>query len=235
MDIIEILERNIESGNLHRPFSPIINDFVMCQSCSIVDRDQDRMKVGYQCPRCGIPSRGGASCFPMGIDSLIDLMARVYLLKQFPVLDSDTYAERHKNDHLLIVVILFCAFVEVLLQNFLEGFMHKLGLTYEVQQEHLRDNLFMTKRIKKLFPELTKAEWVEVVTMLSKRANRDYMKTNEFCMHAADARNKFLHNGNMYAIPQDMPEQCIRHIWPLLHLFVDLHNEYVARSINEEA
>jgi hypothetical protein len=225
MDVLEIRRQRL---------STLLADFMICKSCGIVDRDFERMRIGYKCPRCGIPGDGAMAYFPISVDSLIDLMQEFYHLKQEAAPDSEAPVEQKASNHQLAVVIFFCALAEVLLQFFLEKRMSKMGLQHEIQERLLDDNLFVKQRVQKLFPALTSAKWNKAVEMLSKRVDLDYIETTKFYQRASSARNEFLHRGNKWAIPQDMPEQCIRHIWPLVCLFVALHNEYIAQPVDED-
>jgi hypothetical protein len=220
-DVLEIRSQRL---------STLLADFMICESCGIVDRDHERMRVGYKCPRCGIPGDGASGYFPISVLSLIDLMQELYHPKQEAAANSAPI-EQNEGNHRLAVVIFFCALAEVLLQHFLEKRMSKMGLPHEIQDRLLGDNQFVQQRVQKLFPTLTGVKWKKAVAMLSERVDLNYSETVEFYQQASSARNKFLHRGNKWAIPRDMPEQCIRHIWPLVCLFVALHNEYIAQSI----
>lgn len=217
MDILEIRSQRL---------STLLADFIICESCGIVDRDQERSRVGYECSSCGIPSHGATYYFPISVSSLIDLMQEFYHSKKQEATPlSEAPAKQKESNHQLAVVIFFCTLGEVLLQHFLEQCMCKMGLPHEIQDRLLNDNLFVKQRVEKLFPTLTGVKWNETVAMLSERGELDYVETTEFYQRTSRARNEFLHRGNKWAIPQGMPEQCIRHIWPLVCLFVELHNE----------
>ncbi len=223
MDVLEIRSQRL---------STLLADFMICGSCGIVDRDHERIRVGYECPRCGIPGDGASGYFPLSALSLIDLMQEFYHLKQGGAAANSVPVERNEGNHRLAVVIFFCALVEVLLQHFLEERMSKMGLPHEIQGRLLDDNLSVKQRVQRLFPTLTGVKWEKAVATLSERVDLDYSEAAKFYyQQASRARNKFLHGGNKWAIPQDMPEQCISHIWPLVCLFVALHNEYVAQPI----
>ena len=219
MDITEIHNQRL---------STILTDFMICESCGIVDRDRGRMIIGYQCPRCGIPGSIGRIYFPLPIQSLIDLMQEFYHSKLDAPLDSEASGVQRPSNHQLAVVIFFCTLGEVLFEHFIREFMFKKELPRMIQDRLLNDNPFVKQRIKKLFPALTGAKWNETIEKLSRRDGHDYVGTVRFYRRASDARNKFLHKGNKWAIPRDMPEQCIKQVWPLISLFVALHNEHLA-------
>lgn len=231
MDIIESLEF-LKSRNSHQRLSSIVDDFLMCDSCKIVDRDQERSTVGYKCPHCGTPSKGGHQYFYLNANILINLMGNLYRPKQKPASEGGVSPQQNKHDQAAIVIF-FCSLGEVLLNQFLEELMFKVGLSQRIHDRLFEDNLFVKQRLEKLFPALTGVKWIKAVKMLNERVDLDYIETQKFCERVSTARNEFLHRGMIWSIQRDMPEQCIRHIWPLLHLFVDLHNEYVAQSISE--
>jgi hypothetical protein len=83
-----------------------------------------------------------------------------------------------------------------------------------------------------VFPALTGSKWNKVITSLGTASKVDYADTVDFHRRAMDARNELLHRGDELAIAPGMAKQCIQHTWPLLLLFVDLHNKYVSQVVN---
>ncbi len=225
MDILEIK---------HQKLSTLLSFFMICTSCEIVDRDDERITVGYKCPRCEVAGNGGRNYFPTSVHSLIDLMQEFYHLKNDADEDLEVPSNQKEENHQLAVVILFCTLVEVLLQHFLERLMSKMELPQKIQERLLNDNMNVQQRVQKLFPTLTGAEWNETIEKLSEGVELDYFETIKFCKYAAKKRNLFLHRGNKWAIPKDMPEKCIRQIWPTVNLFISLHNEFIAKRAGEK-
>ena len=201
----------------------------VCESCNIVDDDRNRMRVGYECPICGVPGKGGKIYFHMNVIRLIDLMLAFYKPGQRAALVSNAPKNGVKYESRLAVVIFFCTLGEVLLQHFLQWHMWKLGLPSEIQKRLLDDNPFVKQRIEKLFPTLTGAKWNRAVGNLGTAASVNYAETVAFHKRASEARNEFLHRGEDFAITQEMAEGCMHQVWPLVSLFVDLHNKYVAK------
>lgn len=219
----------------HQKLSTLLSTFMICDFCKIVDLDHERMEVGYLCPRCGVAGNGGRDYFPMSVHSLIDLMQEFYHLKQISDIDSEVPSIQNESNHQLAVVILFCTLGEVLLQHFLESLMYRKGLSHEIQKRLLNDNLFAKQRIQKLFPALVGAKWKATVEMMNKHVDLNYLEATKFYEQATEKRNLFLHRGNKWAIPKDMPVKCLRQIWPIVNLFVSLHNEFVAKKENENS
>lgn len=222
MDITEVRDQEL---------STLLSDFMICTSCEFVDRDHKRQRVGYQCPRCRVVGTGAELYFPVSVSTLIDLMQEFYHLKQEKDVDSARISKiQNESNHRLAVVIFFCALVEVLLQHFLERRMSRMGLSHEVQEKLLKDNISAKRRFQELFLTLIGAKWKKIVKMLTKQAELNYIEAIDLYELAAKKRNLFLHEGNKWAIPEDMPEKCLRHISPVLNLFVALHNEYIAKQ-----
>lgn len=217
IDILEIRDT---------PFSQLFAQFVVCKSCGYVDCDQDRAIVGHPCSRCGAPSDGALSHFPAhSVCVLMDLMQDAY---HRPMVEGASFL-LDENDRRLPVVMFFCTLNEVLFEHFFRQLMNRLAYPPEKQDELLDDNWQLSKRVRKLFPKLTGGKWEDAIRQgtLADGGQLDYGETAAFCQEAAEARNTFLHTGNKWRIPDDMPEQCLRHIWPLANLYVALHNQYV--------
>jgi len=219
----------MKSRKSDQRLSIIVDDFLMCESCQIVDRDQERSRVGYKCPHCGTPSESGYQYFYMNADILIDLMGNLYRPKQKATSEAGVTPQQNEHDQAAIVIF-FCSLGEVLLDQFLQERMLKVGISWSIQDRLFEDNLSIKQKVEKLFPALTGAKWIKALKMLDERADPHYIETHKFYQRMTKLRNDFLHRGEMWSIHEGMPEQCIRHIWPLLRLFVDLHNEYVALS-----
>jgi len=177
MDIIGTLEF-LKSHNSHQRLSSIVDNFLMCDSCKIVDRDQERSTVGYKCPYCGIPSKVGHKYFHLNVDVLIDLMANFYHPKQKAA--SELEAKREIIFDKAAVVIFFCSLGEVLLNQFLKELMLKVGLSKRIQDRLFEDNLFVKQRLEKLFPTFTGVKWIKAVKMLNERVDLDYIETQGF-------------------------------------------------------
>ena len=95
------------------------------------------------------------------------------------------------------------------------------------QNEKLENNLDIKKRIGKLFEEFSKRKWMDVIKEINKDVSLDYEKTNQFYLEVREARNRFVHEGDKWAIPEEMPANCIDKIGHILNLFVSLHNYFI--------
>lgn len=203
--------------------STLVADFLVCQFCGIVDRDHGRTKVGYPCPNCGEGSKSGLQYFGLPTHALINLMQESYHQKPTQSSRLPTSGNAHK----LAVVIYFCTLGEVLLEHFLREVMEALRLPASVRNRILDDNLFAKERVEKVFPSLVGEKWNAVIKELSRNSELNYKKTVEFYLQVVKARNLFLHKGNKWTIPESLAEECMEEIWPLMNLYVKLHNRFI--------
>lgn len=212
--------------NRNQRLSRHLANFIICDACGIVDRDSNRLIEGYKCPNCG---KGGTATlyFNISVLSLIDLMQEFYSTDVIFKEEAFNTGQREINIR-LAVVIFFCTLTEVLLHYFLDRLMLKMGISEKDRESCLNNNLSISQRVNELFPSLTDDKWKQAINEINENVELDYNKTSKFCRDAKKARNEFLHKGNKRAIPKDMPEECITHIWTLLNLFVSLHNKYIA-------
>ena len=227
LDILEIKDQRL---NL------LVADFYICGYCKIVDRDDKRGIVGHPCSNCGKPSPDGMWYFPVQIHSLINLMQEQYHL-QPPTNTQKRYILEAEEvpTHQIAVIILFCTLWEVLIDHFLVNLMSALKLPESVAERLLADHKYRDGRIGKLFPSLTGDKWADIMAELTSQSELDFIETEKFYLRVRDARNEFLHKGNSWAIAAQMPEQCLRNLWPSLSLFVSLHNHYVPGMYRENS
>lgn len=196
--------------------STLLSDFSICKSCQIVDRIHN----GTPCPACNIQSAVGRSYFRMSVHQMIDLMQEYYHTESPQLF-------KKSDSHKVAIVIFFCTLAEILMEWFLINLMNAKELSVEIQDRMLEDNKYLEQRTNKLFPSLTGDKWKDVVNKLSDEVELDYNATSEFYKVVNKARNVFVHRGSIYSIKSEMPQECIENIWPLINLFVSLHNHYV--------
>lgn len=214
-----------------RRLSEVLAKYWICPHCGIVDTNPTRVEPGHRCRLCDRQAEmSSPAYFTSNVLSLIDLMQELYHLKPESALPLPAVEPAKRNGHHLILVILFCTLTEVLFQQLLEECMSRMDLAAKIQDRLLRDNLYMHQRMKRLFPTLTGMTWMDAAKHLGRRQKQNYEKTARFYEQASEVRNEFLHRGGDWVIPGEMPEQCLRQLKPLILLFVDLHNEFVAQS-----
>lgn len=221
---VQILIRDLINRN--QRLSILLANFIICDSCGIVDRDRNRLRAGYKCTNCG-KEETATLYFDINVLSLIDLIQEFYSTEL--IFKEEAFDNEQRDINIrLAVVIFFCSLTEVLLYHFLDRLMLKLGISEKDRESRLNNNLSISQRVNKLFPSLTDDKWEKAINEINENVELDYNKTSIFCRDAKIARNEFLHKGNKRAIPKDMPEECITHIWTLLNLFVSLNNKYIA-------
>ena len=186
-----------------------VAEYQRCASCDIADRDQNRRRLRYPCPVCGVPGAGGLSHFPSGALALAELM------------------RDHAAGAALGVVLPFCALGEVLLQHFLLGRMEQMGLPEAVRARLLDDHPTVKARQDRLFLTLTGETWKAAVKRLEEASREDFNGPLTFWRKAADARDWYLFRGFAWSLSPEMPAQCREHLPGLLALFAALHNEFV--------
>jgi hypothetical protein len=220
MDIIDIENQQLSS---------LLLDFNICAKCKTVDRRMEREFVGYECPDCGTPSNGGKGYFSISVATLVDLIQDYYHLSK-DTLNQQASKGTSSNKLPLAVIIFFCTLGEVLLEDFLVECMKERKIPDQVQKRLLDDNLFSKQRIDKLFPLFTGISWRSAIQKLDKKAELNYEETVKFYLDVVEQRNKVLHKGYVWNVPPDMPKLCMQNLWPLISLFVALHNEFI-RSV----
>lgn len=137
--------------------------------------------------------------------------------------------ETRKQD--LAILIFFCSLVEVLLYHFLVVCMNKKQIPVEIQERMLNDNVTDKQRVEKLFPVLTGDKWKNAIRNITNRSKINYTETVEFYTKtAASLRNNLLHQGDKWAIPRTIAEDCIKHAQKFIYLFVELNNRYIAKA-----
>jgi hypothetical protein len=131
------------------------------------------------------------------------------------------------TDSQLGTVVYFSTLGEVLFGNLLWEVMAALELTHGVADRLLDDNPYPKQRAEKLFPSLTATKWKDALQAASTTSGMDFVETFRFYLTVVDARNSLLHAGNKWAVNPDMPAECMKHVEPMLSLFVELHKNCV--------
>ena len=202
----------------------VLADFSAWQFCYIVDKDQERSRVGYKCPVCKYPSPAGRSHFNISTYSLINLTQEAFHSK------SGLYEDREgsrTDAHNISVLLFFCALREVVLNHFVSKLCVAQGKSLEEHDKLLKNNKSYDRKRKKLLPSLVGCKWNELVGKVNNLVEFDCLELNDFLKNVSDKRNLFVHVGPGNLIDRALAEECIRHISPLLYFYVTLHNEYV--------
>jgi len=214
MDVVEIKDQDLSLV--------LAAGFLICDYCKIVDKDLNRSEVGYPCPMCKQPSKRGHMYFNVQALILIDLMQESFHSKPWKAM-----RDKEIEPHYVSVVTFFCTLKEILLYRFINRLLSAQKLPERVCERLLEDNNSHLHRMNKLFPSLTGKGWRTAIKELDKKSKIRYGDLSDFLKEVTDARNQFLHEGDIFGIDKAMVENCIRNIEPLLNLFVELHNQYI--------
>lgn len=214
-----------------RKLSLVIADFRMCRECHVVDRDEGRIRVGHLCGTCGQPGEGGMMYFELSALLLIDLMQEAF---HTPALAQSGYTNASGDAHNVSVVLFFCTLREVLLNSLLSYICWAQSIPRPVYDRLLADSNTHALRQNNLLPSLTGKKWPALLKQEASSSQLDYVELNEFLLKAVEARNKFMHEGKRWGIDRTLAECCMDHIWPLLNLYVSLHNRYVHAVVHKK-
>lgn len=218
----------------------MIDFFIICENCNLVklnDEFRHDISGGYYCPNCKNKWTSGSLFFDVRIPCLIGIMENLYKLPS-ATLEVNAYNEIKKINgiedidiHKLPIIVFFCSLAEVLLSHFLENYMMKNKNIPKKEIDKILDrHLSISNKVNKLFPELVGIKWKKAIKEIDKNNSKyNHIKTTGFYLKMNKVRNLFLHEGIKWAIADDMPKKCIDHISPLLNLFVDLNNTYIAK------
>lgn len=212
----------IKSQNL----STLVLGHNICQNCKVVDRDNRRSRVGYNCPICHAPSDGARMYFNLSVHSIINLMQEAYHSGSKAAIKRDSENER-VGAHDVAVILFFCTLRELLLNNLIKELCYAQKIPKLIYDRLLSDNRFHMQRQDQLLPAFIGVKWKQALEGLKKKIPPDYVKLDDFIIKAVRVRNSFMHNGNKWSIPKLMGKECIENIWPLISLYVELHNRYV--------
>lgn len=213
-------------------FSEFIENYYLCKSCGIVDGDYERIQVGHECSRCGVPGDGALSYFMFSVSTTADLIGELHPLPDLYSIEPEAQITDIKESHDLALLVFFCTLGEILLQHFLQRCMANQKIPVKVQDRLLDDNRFVKQRIDKLFPMLTGDKWTKAIQKVIEKSGEDYSKTVKFYIEANEKRNQLLHLGNKWIVPSGFATECFDNTAPLVKLFVELHNEYLAMPVS---
>lgn len=216
MNVIDIKSQRLSS---------LLTAHNICQNCHVVDMDNRRSRVGYICPVCKAPSKGGMMYFNLSVHALINLMQEAYH-SESKALSNDTQDDRVRA-HDVAVVLFFCTLRELLLNNLIKELCHAQKIPQPIYERLLSDNKFHMQRQDQLLPALTGIKWREALQKLKNKNSPDYVKLDDFIIKAVKARNSFMHKGYKWSIPKSMGKECIQNTRPLITLYVELHNYFV--------
>jgi len=208
------------------PFSLAYGKYLECQECSIVDRNNDRMRHGFKCPSCDYVGDGGALLyFHVNILIILDLIQESFHASKSENIEGRFYEGEGPND--ISVVIFYCTLREALLDNLIVRLLRANNLSDGVKERLLEDNRYHIQKQNRLFKSLTNIKWNDAIFKLNEESKTDYKQVDGLTLEVVKARNNFIHEGSKWAIDRDLSTNCINNVPRLISLYVKLHNSYV--------
>ncbi len=208
-----------------RQLSTIAGEYYQCTECRIADQFR-RNLAGTICPTCQKQSDHGLSFFDLSVLAMIDLLQEAY--RAIPKQSKDDPDQLEGVDsHSASVLIFYCIIRELLLIRFTTALMVALDLPLSVQERLQADSDTHTARLFKLFPALTGIKWEEALKALPSRGGQDWLALNQFLKEVSEKRNKFMHDGLFFKAGRNDADDCIKNLFPLLELFIELNNVFV--------
>jgi hypothetical protein len=204
----------------------IIGEWQKCEFCRIVDKDRNRSRFGYECPVCSKPSKGGVMYFEISVHLTIDLIVEAFTTEH-KVEHEGTEYEYITNTHFISVLLFFCTLREILLNGLIRELCWGLKLPEGVYNRLIKDNKFYIQKQNDLFPSLTGEKWLDALTKLSNSSEYNYVELNKRIKELSDLRNEFVHKGKGFHIDEQVANNCVDSIEPLIILYVELHNLFV--------
>jgi hypothetical protein len=207
---------------MHSTLISELQNYQVCQACGIVDKDKQRIKTAHPCSNCKTPSTGGLMFFNLETQMLADLI-------------SETWKHRdgsENNRHIeLRIIIFYCTLQEILMHRLLEANMWAAIVPEKLIDKTLSDNRFISKRVNSLFPVLTGKKFRDAVIEMA-LTNEMGEQIMEIWQKAIYTRNNFMHRGDQWGIPNDLPKACWNSVLPLCDIFVRLTNKYATKNIS---
>jgi len=153
-----------------QPWHTVMANFYICQTCSVVDSDRDRQKVGSPCKRCGTPSP--AARFHFGLNSLVlvNALQDFYFLRRAkPPADKDGLVANvysNETDTRIVLPVLFCALWDTLTTQLCQNVIRAKSISKEDEEKLLRKFKFARDRRTKLLPSITFEGWDDALSAL---------------------------------------------------------------------
>lgn len=218
MDVIIIKDKRLSSVTAA--------DYQVCKICRIVDKDKKRIQYGYPCPICHKEGEGGHMYFHLNIHTIINLIQESYHSSANDDLAKIAY-HAGKDAHFISVVIFFVTLREALLDNLIYELCTAQDIKKNIYERLISDNKLHNQKQNNLLPSLTGKKWKQIIETLNQKTGFNYIQLDNFIVTAVEARNKFIHEGSKYSINHKIAESCLKNIYPLLNLNVDMHNTFV--------
>ena len=211
-----------------RPLGQLVDNFYICENCRVVDNDHQRVEVGHKCTSCKEPSKRGMSYFSTQVSSLITMMQEFYHTCQVITDEQNEPCNPWWVGNVkLPVIIFFTTLRELLLNNLIDELFNALQIHPNICERLLADSPTHKRRLDKLFKTLTGKKWNTALKQIDHLKRTDFISLDHFIVSVVNARNDFLHNGNLWQIKDSMASDCIENTHSMLELHAYLHNNFV--------
>ncbi len=203
-------------------YKDLQGEHILCESCGYLRRVSPAHPPAGPCPHCGAGPSHMRRYFPPSIYTLISLMRTFY-------------GDRKDQDHAMLSVVLsFCSFTELLLENFLINRMMRMRIPPEMRERILQGSPYMTQRLEKLFPILTGRQWGDALNQFHPQQSEKFRALNGLYHRLSQAKTLFLHRGNRDTLAPEMPQEAVNGISDMLEMFAALHEKYIFQAASGE-
>jgi hypothetical protein len=186
----------------------------------VIDRDRERSRAGHKCSTCGKEGDAARLAFPVKMHMLADMAQQSFHAT------SPVDITRNDRAHSVATLLHFCTLREVLINHFLITHLRAKSIPTKLIERLLEDNKLAHQKFGQLFASVVGEKWDKAVLAASKHDDCDYRSASDLMKRASEARNRFLHDGNVWDIDRDFAEDCINGLGSIFGLFVALHNVY---------
>lgn len=200
--------------------STLVCLYFVCSFCNVIDRDKNRSKAGHKCSTCGKAGSGARLAFAVNAHILVDMMQQSFHAT------SPLGPISGERAHDIATILNFCTLRELLINNFLIENLRAKLIPQEIIDRLLDDNKLAHQKFNPLFSSVVGDKWGNAVLAASDHDGRDYKPISDLMKRAADARNSFLHNGNVWGFDRKFSAECMNNLPQMFGLFVALHNIY---------
>ncbi|KGF73187.1 hypothetical protein DO97_01320 [Neosynechococcus sphagnicola sy1] len=216
-----------------QPWSTLIADFYICQSCDRVYRVPILQICGTPCKHCGKTIRAQRVHFGLNALVLVNSIQDFYFLRHAnPPPDPDGIADHvytNKTDTRIVIPLLFCTLWDALTTELCQNVMRAKQLEEPLRERLLQDYRYSRDKRERLLPALTSEKWNFALAELTKPAELDYTQHFNFFLTINTKRNTFIHEGSHWHFTDEELERIPEELWPTFSLFAQLHNRYVPK------
>ncbi len=206
--------------------SSVIDDFMICKHCGIVDRERSRIIVDTPCPSCHKPAGRARLYFDLNVTVLIDLVQQSY---HSAMVMEDGLGPQASD---VGVVLFFCILREALLNNLLNYLLRAHRVSDRIAKKLLDDNKLTNQKFA-LLSALIGKSWSAAIQDASSHEGVDFCPVSQLMRAASDIRNRFVHKGSGWGATRDFATDCVNSMFTLLQLFVALHNIYAQPDLSK--